>query len=71
MVMANPVNVWRIANTYIKDFGDGAELETAMFADSPLEAGDAITHTRTVYCRVVTAIKELQRFVPAESERLN
>ena len=56
--MTTDLDIYRTANTLIKQHGDtGAEMHAAMQADELLEAGDM--DGRRVWLRVLEAVQEL------------
>ncbi len=55
--MTSDIYIYRSANELIKQFGDAADIETAMRADERLAAGDM--EGEAVWLRIVKAIAEL------------
>ena len=55
--MTSDIDIYRSANELIKQFGDAADIETAMRADERLAAGDM--EDEAVWLRIVNAIAEL------------
>ena len=55
--MTSDIDIYRSANELIKQFGDAADIETAMRADERLAAGDM--EDEAVWLKIVKAIEEL------------
>ncbi len=67
--MISDLDIWRSANTLIKQHGDDAALIAAQRADELLAKGDI--EGQRVFKKIVKAINELQKNGPGESERVN
>ncbi len=67
--MTIDLDIYRSANTLIKQHGDRAELYAAMRADEPLEAGDM--EGRRVWLRVLEAVQELAKPKPDEGDAVH
>ena len=63
------IDIWRSAEVLRKQFGDDAAIMAAMRADQLQDEGDI--KGSAVMRRVVSAINELDRAKPSDSERLN
>ena len=57
--MVEELDVWRAAQLLVDNHGSYAEIQAAARADELMEAGDMVG--RSVWLRVVAAIRELQR----------
>ena len=55
--MTSDLDIYRSANELIKQHGDAADIEAAMWADELMEAGDM--EGEAVWIRIVKAIEEL------------
>ncbi len=55
--MTSDLDIYRSANELIKQFGDAADIEAAMWADERLAAGDM--EGVAVWKRIVKAIEKL------------
>ena len=62
--MTSDLDIYRAANELIKQFGDAADIETAMRADELMETGDM--EGRAVWLRIVKAIEELRQREPGD-----
>jgi hypothetical protein len=67
--MATQRNVYMAANLLIQQHGDEAAIFAAMNADSLSERGDMAG--RSLWMRVIEAIKELQADAPARGVRVH
>lgn len=67
--MTSDLDIWRSANTLIKQYGDDAALIAAQRADELLAKGDI--EGQRVFKKIVKAINELQKNQPGESDRVN
>ena len=60
------IDIFRSAVTLIKQHGDEAPIHAAMKADDMLERGDM--DGRSVWLRIVDAIRDMQRDTPRPGE---
>jgi len=67
--MISDLDIWRSANTLIKQHGVDAALIASQRADGLLAKGDI--EGQRVFKAIVEAINELQRLGPKEGERIN
>ena len=67
--MTSDLDIWRSANTLIKQHGDDAALIAAQHADELLAKGDL--EGQRVFKAIVEAINHLQRTSPKEGELIN
>ena len=63
------LDIYRAADLIMKQHGEDAPIESAMRADSMLEAGDL--DGLAVWKRVLRVIEELQRTAPKSGEAVN
>ncbi len=64
--MLPDIDIFRSAAAFIKQHGDEASIHAAMKADAMLERGDM--DGRSVWLRIVDAIKDMQRETPRPGE---
>lgn len=67
--MIADLDIWRAAALLLKRHGKDAALVAAQRIDQLLAEGDL--EGRTVWYRILEAVKELERTKPAEGERVN
>ena len=67
--MTSDLDIYRTANVLVKHYGEDAALEAAQRADAMLEKGSL--DGQRVWCRVLRAVKEIQRGEPREGEAVN
>jgi hypothetical protein len=67
--MIADLDIWRVAALLMKRHGNDAAIEAARRADELLEAAD--TDGYAIWRRILSAVAELMRTVPAEGERVN
>ena len=63
------IDIWRVANLLIKDYGEEAVFLASKRADALLDLGDA--EGFAVWLKVVKAIDMLERQGHAEGETIN
>ena len=63
------IDIWRVADLLVKEYGDEAVFLASKRADAMLDQGD--TDGFTVWLKVVKTIETLQRKGPAEGEAVN
>jgi len=63
------IDIWRVADLLMKEYGDDAVSLASKRADSMLAQGD--TEGFTVWLKVVKTIETLQRKGPGEDEAVN
>jgi hypothetical protein len=63
------IDIWRMADLLVKDYGDEAVFLASRRADALLDQGD--TDGFTAWLKVVKAIETLQRKGPPDGEALN
>ncbi len=63
------IDIYRSAGAMIAQHGEEALLEAGMRADTLLEKGDLVGYR--AWLRILTAIRELQKATPAESDALH
>ncbi len=64
--MIRDLDIYHSANVLIREHGEDAALEAAMWADAMLEKGGL--EGLAVWKRIVRAVEEMQRREPAPSE---
>ncbi len=57
--MASDLDIYRSANVLIREHGEDAAIEAAIWADAMLERGDL--EGQVVWKRIVRAVGEIQR----------
>ncbi len=67
--MTSDLDIYRSAQTLVKQHGDDAPIHAAMRADAMLDKGDL--DGCAVWKRVLRAVEELLREEPREGERVN
>ncbi len=67
--MTSDLDIYRSANELIKQYGDAADIETAMRADERLAAGDM--EGEAVWLRILKAINELLSKERPEGEKVH
>lgn len=67
--MVDDPDIWRAANMLVKRHGADAAVVAAQRADGLLAAGDP--DGCAIWKRILAAVAELARTVPAEGERVN
>jgi hypothetical protein len=68
-LVMDEIDIWRMADLLVKDYGDEAVFLASQRADASLDQGD--TDGFTAWLKVVKAIETLQRKGPPEGEALN
>ena len=64
--MTSNLDIYRSANVLIREHGEDAALEAAQRADAMLAKGDV--EGLSVWKRILTAIEEIRRTEPVDSE---